>query len=202
MAWHTCGRAQVINRNGPPGCSPLPPARAGPCRCQSFPRPRGTLQVSVIPGPVVTPEDFEAAQAAPGAVPPRTVVCYCTAGLRSGNCAVRLRDKQQATGSPAQPIEYANLAGGILAWVRTRRRIARMPLATTPTGRRHPQPCPPVARASPPADAGGAAAGGAGRPHQGDQARARVVGHPGPHRAARIPDRLVQADLAHVRPAR
>ncbi|KAF5826993.1 hypothetical protein DUNSADRAFT_1549 [Dunaliella salina] len=63
-------------------------------------------QVSMLPGPVLTQEEFEQKQEE---FKQHEVVCYCTIGMRSGLLAKRLRE---------QGFSAYNLEGSILGWVR------------------------------------------------------------------------------------
>ncbi|KAF5826992.1 Rhodanese-like domain-containing protein [Dunaliella salina] len=61
-------------------------------------------QVSMLPGPVLTQEEFEQKQEE---FKQHEVVCYCTIGMRSGLLAKRLRE---------QGFSAYNLEGSILGW--------------------------------------------------------------------------------------
>jgi hypothetical protein len=69
-------------------------------------------QVSILPGPTVSKAEFNAHRERYAG---RRVVCYCTAGLRSGLLASQLR---------SQGWDAYNLHGSILAWVGSRLRGA------------------------------------------------------------------------------
>lgn len=81
----------------------------------------GAAQVSTLPGPLRSQEGFEQERAAlTGGLgcPYEQVVCYCTAGYRSGLYAADLRQH----GVPA-----FNLEGSILGWVSPRRGVGCRP---------------------------------------------------------------------------
>ncbi|PNH03371.1 hypothetical protein TSOC_010597 [Tetrabaena socialis] len=72
-------------------------------------------QVSMLPGPhTLTQQQFE--ERGPEAFRGRRIICYCTAGYRSGMYARRLRSEYG--------LDAANLRGSILAWTQ-----AGLPLA-------------------------------------------------------------------------
>lgn len=62
-------------------------------------------EVSRLPGPVVTKEEFEASG---DTYKQHRVVCYCTAGFRSGKYAADL---------VKNGYDVYNLKGSVLAWV-------------------------------------------------------------------------------------
>ncbi len=84
--------------------------------CMQFAAVDVCPQVSVLPGPTVSKAEFNAHRERYAG---RRVVCYCTAGLRSGLLASQLR---------SQGWDAYNLHGSILAWVGNRFRGAKSAL--------------------------------------------------------------------------